>query len=299
MNETQAGHETLFKSRHRTQCMESRLVLEVAGISGRAEFRDGWWWLVVDEAELPSAVVELEAYRRENLSRSTATMQAAPVYSGVGLAVLVYATVIVSIGVCTAPWGLGLDLFTPGSMQAGQVMAGQWWRTVTALTLHLDEGHVASNLLFGTLFGFLAGRVLGGGVAWMSIVLAGALGNFVNAIIQAPEHTSIGASTAVFAALGVIVANSLRPSSSKSESLLRRWSPLVGGVMLLALIGVGGERTDVLAHVTGFLAGILIGWGSSRLPIDWLANDKLQLSAAVATLAIVLISWMIAIAATG
>ena len=68
--------------------------------------------------------------------------------------------------------------------------------------------------------------------------------------------------------------------------------------MLLALIGVGGERTDVLAHVTGFLAGILTGWGSSRLPIHWLANDKLQLFAAVATLAIVLISWMIAIAAT-
>jgi membrane associated rhomboid family serine protease len=279
--------------------MESRLVLEAAGISGRAEFRDGWWWLVVDQEELPDAITELEAYRQENLSRTTAAVRSPPIYSGAVWAVLIYAAVVVLIAVLTAPWGYGLDLFTDGSMQAGLVKAGQWWRAVTALTLHLDEGHVASNLVFGSLFGFLAGKALGGGVAWLSIVIAGAFGNGVNAMVQAPEHTSVGASTAVFAALGVIVANSLRPRLFQNESLLRRWSPLVGGVMLLALIGVGGERTDVLAHVTGFFAGILIGWASSRLPNRRLANDRFQMLAGVSALAIVAIAWTIALSGRG
>jgi membrane associated rhomboid family serine protease len=221
---------------------------------------------------------------------------AMPVHSGAVTGVLAYAVVILSVGIITLPAGPGGPLFLDGQMQAGEVLGGQVWRTVTALTLHLDVGHLASNLLFGALFGFLAGRVLGGGVAWLSIVVAGALGNLVNAMVQAPQHQSVGASTAVFAALGVIVASALRPRWSSRESLLRRWAPLVAGVMLLSLIGVGGERTDVMAHVTGWMAGLVIGWGSSRLPDHWLSRRTVQWWTGFAAIAIVSLSWLVAIA---
>ena len=195
------------------------------------------------------------------------------------------------------------DLFTAyqlpwrelGRMQAGQVLAGQWWRNWTALTLHVDLQHLFSNLAFGALFGLLAGRILGGGVAWFSIVLAGALGNAVNALIRDSDHSSIGASTAVFAALGILVAHALRPRSNSTENALRRWRPLIGGVLLLALVGVGGERTDVVAHVTGFFSGVVIGWIACRIPDRFLGNDWFQTVAAALGLLMIAIAWGVAI----
>ena len=275
--------------------MELRLVLDSAGIMARVDFDHGRWLLSVDEVSVERAEHELDEYRRENLTRSSRVIALAPVFGGAVPGVMLYAVVVLAVGIATLPWGLAVDLFTPGQMQSGQVMSGQWWRTVTALTLHLDEGHLASNLLFGVLFGFLAGRTLGGGMAWLSIVVAGSLGNLVNAMVQSDEHTSVGASTAVFAALGILVADALRPRVSAGESLLRRWSPLVGGMMLLSFIGIGGGRVDVMAHVTGFLAGLVIGFLISRLPVRWRANDKLQFATGSLALIMVSIAWVIAL----
>ncbi len=285
----------MFESGDRSACMELRLVLEAAGIAAHAQSRRGRWRLIVAAEDASAALRELAEYRRENQSRSTETVSVTPTYAGAGIGVIAYAAITVAIGLATLPWGLGLDLFTPGEMQAGKVLAGGGWRCVTALTLHVDEGHLASNLLFGVLFGFLAGRTLGGGIAWLSIVSAGAAGNWINAMIQQPDHRSVGASTAVFAALGILVAVALRPRSSSRESRLRRWRPLVAGVMLLALIGVGGERTDVTAHVTGFFAGLLIGAISSRIPTRWLADERSQWLAGLAAFAVVTLAWVVAL----
>ena len=88
-------------------------------------------------------------------------------------------------------------------MDAGRVRDGEWWRTLTAMTLHVDAEHLIGNLLFGAAFGLIAGHLLGNGLAWCSIVAAGALGNVVDALLHPAAHTAIGASTAVFATLGL------------------------------------------------------------------------------------------------
>ena len=292
MDQTPGSIETAVKTRQRRECLELRLVLEAAGIASEAVHRDGWWLLIVNRNDLDHARAELEDYRRENPVRPTGQHKVVPVYGGSATAVFAYAAVIILVFVMNMRW----DLMPAGQMQAGRVMAGEWWRTVTALTLHLDVEHIAANLVFGVVFGLLAGGALGGGVAWLAIVIAGALGNLVNAIVQAPTHTSIGASTAVFAALGMIVAHALRSWGSESEKPLKRWSPLIGGILLFAYTGVGGERTDVLAHVTGFLAGMSIGWFGCRLPQDWLASGNVQKWSALAALGIVTAAWIVGIA---
>lgn len=279
--------------------MESHLVLDAAGISSEVRHWDGWWLLVVNRDDLEISAAELDDYRRENPVRSTRASEEVPVYGGAAAAVFVYAGIIIFIAIMNAPWAFDLNLLPVGRMQAGSVMAGESWRTVTALTLHLDAGHIIANLVFGAVFGYLAGQVLGGGVAWLVIVTAGALGNFMNALVQAPTHSSIGASTAVFAALGVIVSHALRRWGDDRERPLRRWSPLIGGVVLLAFTGVGGERTDVAAHVTGFLAGLLLGWVGCGLPHRWLASREVQKWAGFATIAIVSTAWIIALAVAG
>ena len=74
---------------------------------------------------------------------------------------------------------------------------------------------------------------------------------------------------------------------------MQRWSPLIGGVILLSFLGIGGERTDVTAHLTGFLAGLVGGWSSSYLPAHWLRYTILQWAAGLAAIGILALAWIV------
>jgi hypothetical protein len=63
----------------------------------------------------------------------------------------------------------------------------------------------------------------------------------------------------VFAALGLLAAYLWTGKQLIRDSWARRWAPVVGAVVLLAWLGTGGERTDIVAHLTGFLAGFAMG----------------------------------------
>lgn len=172
------------------------------------------------------------------------------------------------------------DWLDAGRLQAGLVRDGEWWRVFTALTLHLDMAHLLGNLVFGVVFGFIASLSLGSGAAWLTILLCGAAGNLLNAWLQPLTHSAVGASTAVFAALGLIAAFQWRVQMVQAgERWLRRLGPLVAGIALLAFLGVGDERTDVGAHLTGFLCGLGGGWlwgdvlrrrGAPSMRVQWM-----------------------------
>lgn len=291
MDEQPPPFETVFTTRQRHECFEFRLVLDAVGIPSEALHRDGFWTLMVKREDAAAAAEELTEYRRENSGRRVDDSTAVPVYGGATAAVIGYAGVIILVATLAVRRALGVDWLAVGQMHAGSVVAGEWWRAVTALTLHLDAEHLVGNLVFGGLFGFLAGRVLGGGVAWLVVIVAGALGNFANAWIQASAHTSIGASTAVFAALGVIVSHASRPRTPVQQKAFKRWSPLIAGIVLFSMTGLGGERTDVAAHVTGFVAGLGIGWAGCRVPDRWLAAPGVQVVAGLAAITIIACAW--------
>jgi membrane associated rhomboid family serine protease len=178
---------------------------------------------------------------------------------------------------------------------AGALRAGEPWRFVTALTLHLDVGHLLANLGFGSVFGLLAGQLLGPGLAWAAVVLAATLANAGNSLVQPAGYSAVGASTAVFATLGLLAAYSWRRRSGRGERWAYRWAPLIAGVALLAFTGVGGERTDVMAHLTGFvmgaLAGFLLAWRGLRV------GNAGQWLLGLGTLAAVGAAWALALGA--
>jgi rhomboid protease GluP len=284
----------VFRSLHQRYCGEQGVVLESAGIASEVIRRDGAWELIVDEQDQDAALSELEAYRQEKTSEPKTDTVPIPMLGGAMVGIVFYAAITISVFVLDDISAYGLDWSESGHMRAGDVMTGQVWRTITAMTLHADLVHLLSNLLFGSLFGFLVGRILGGGVAWLAIVAAGAVGNALNAFFRDPDHTSIGASTAVFASLGMLVAHALKPRSQVHQPLLKRWSPLIGGVLLLAFIGVGGERTDVGAHVTGWLAGLAIGFAACRLPDRHLSSPWIQTFASILAMLLIIASWITA-----
>lgn len=141
---------------------------------------------------------------------------------------------------------------------------GEWWRAFTALFLHADVPHLAGNLVGGAVFATLVSRAVGSLVAWPMILLCGALGNLLAAWIVSPESfESIGASTAVFAALGILSGLGLSETFRERSNLswVRIFAPVLAGLVLLGWLGGGapGSNTDVLGHVCGFGVGLVAG----------------------------------------
>ncbi|WP_158222504.1 rhomboid family intramembrane serine protease [Rhodopirellula sp. MGV] len=274
------------------QIKEHRLVLAAAGIPTQTIQKNGGWQLLVRPDDSEHAIEELQDYRSENQSRTVETPHLG-IVPGAAWGSLVYCFVIGSISTLAASWGYGVNLSEIGTSVAANVTSGEWYRCVTALTLHLDIGHLASNLLFGSFFGFLLGQSFGGGLAWILIVIAGFLGNLMNAYFQGAGHQSIGASTAVFGALGIMVAEAFQTFSRQNR--YRKWTPILGGIMLLSFLGVGGERTDVMAHVFGFVAGIAIGFIATKISHQRRMNLAFQWAGGVAALLVVCLAWTLAL----
>lgn len=148
------------------------------------------------------------------------------------------------------------------------VQGGEWWRAVTALTLHGDLVHLVSNIVAGLGFAFFVARFFGAAAGWLLILLSGFTGNILNAWVHYPAaHLSIGASTAVFGALGLLsgVGVWMALVDPRDAPGLPRWLiPLLAGLTLLGLLGVGdGVTVDVAAHLSGFVCGLFWGFGAA------------------------------------
>src|SRR5204863_362939 len=94
--------------------------------------------------------------------------------------------------------------FERGGADAERIVAGEWWRTVTALTLHADAPHVIGNAGASAVLVGAVGHQLGPGVGLCVLLLAGAGGNALTAAAHGTHHDSVGASTAMFGAIGIL-----------------------------------------------------------------------------------------------
>jgi len=144
---------------------------------------------------------------------------------------------------------------------------GEAWRPLTALFLHADVAHLVANAVSG-IFVFAAVLAeFGRGRGWLLILASSLLGNLaVAAAHVSGDYRSIGASTAVFAALGLLTARAVLIASTDSRRGRGRafFVPAATGAVVLGLFGAGGQHVDVLAHVTGFLSGSLLGLAAGR-----------------------------------
>lgn len=184
-----------------------------------------------------------------------------------------------------------------GAAGSLQIVSGEWWRAITALTLHGDFSHFAANLAAGLLYAAFAVPRFGVGAAWLAIVLSGTFGNVLNAFFyRAQTHVSIGASTAVFGALGMLVGAEFIARLRRTKTR-RRWQlivPIGAGFGLLAFFGVGDEhtRTDYMAHLCGFICGLVLGGilDGCRM-VERLGSWQQQIVAALAPILILLAWW--------
>lgn len=182
------------------------------------------------------------------------------------------------------------DWLHAGNAHVAAIRSGQWWRLATALTLHSGTLHLASNILIGGIFVIRLCREVGSGLGWFLLLSVGMAGNYLNSLIQPGYHQSVGASTAIFGAIGILAALNARRHRLR---LIRKWSlPLAAGLALLALLGTGEHRTDLLAHLFGFSCGLLSGWFIAPLPH---AGPRLNRWLGLQAALIIVLAWLLAL----
>jgi membrane associated rhomboid family serine protease len=268
------------------------LVLEAKAIEHEVLESGDSWLLSVPPALVHRAYEEISHYSAERRVTRSRPILAEP-HPGAAFGAAGYVLILLLTAYCTGIGLFGADWLSIGAVKAGS--AGEWWRAVTSLTLHIDQEHLLGNLMFGVFAGIGAGRLLGPGVAWASILGAATLANYLEILIAPPAHRAVGASTAVFAALGLMVGLAWRRSLTLRE---RRWhvfAPLIAGLCLLTLLGAGTPHVDVLGHALGFLFGTAVGWLYARAEIPRDRTPTLQFGAGIAAASLICVAWLLAL----
>jgi rhomboid protease GluP len=216
-------------------------------------------------------------------------------FAGSAMGAAVYAFVLILVAYCAGIELFGADWLGAGALESKAGAAREWWRAVTALTLHLDQEHLLGHLLFGIGIGVLAGRMFGPGCAWLGILLSGAAANFVDMLVSPLGHRAVGASTAVFAALGLLAGFGWGERRGLRDRRFYRWAPLFAGVCLLALLGAGTEHVDVLGHLLGFMTGTAVGWMFAHAGLPRTRSAAFQLTTGAISAAILGGAWFLAL----
>ncbi|MGH8170380.1 MAG: rhomboid family intramembrane serine protease, partial [Steroidobacteraceae bacterium] len=248
----------VYRSFRRRDCEDRAFMLGAVGIPSTLVPRVAHFSLEVAEPDVHRALSHLAHYEAENRPPQPEP-PAPPLHPNAWAGCVGYAVWLLGVAYAISNGLVRLDAFHTGELDAARVQSGQWWRAWTALTLHLSGPHLAANLGAGIWFGYLAGRQLGVGVAWLLIVAGGGIANLLEGLFGPPWHQSVGASTAVFTALGLMSAYTWRERLRLPQRWVQRWGPLVAGIVLLGWLGTAGKHTDIMAHVLGFAIGVLLG----------------------------------------
>jgi membrane associated rhomboid family serine protease len=264
------------------------LVLDSQGIPYRIQRSSEGWTLIVDAAYAAAAHGALQAFADENQDAFVAEQPSTRVQYGmtyVGLAVALALPVFFLI---TGGFRHGSKWFDNGSADAVQILNGEPWRVVTALTLHADLGHVLSNTVTLGLFATALMITVGPGVGLWLLLAAGAAGNYSNVLMRQSGYVGIGASTAVFGAVGALAGYEFAHHGRRRGVIA-----LVAGGLLFVLLGTG-EHTDILAHFLGLTFGIAMGAITARIASEPLDRRVQWALVALALLAVVA-CWFLAL----
>ncbi len=265
------------------------LILSASGIAYTVVRSNARWEIWVRQADTDNAIAKISAYFRENSlspERSLApSLNLVDTYTGVyaALALMVLHWMIYYHNAKN-------NMVAAFGGDTGLILKGELSRAVTALMLHADFLHLMGNMVGIALFGTAVCSVVRTGPGWLLILLSGIFGNLANAILRGPDHLFVGASTAVFGAIGLISAFQFWRKFREPGHRLRSWLPVAGGIALLGLLGAGGGRTDLMAHLFGLLAGLFLGSGYSvlaRQPV----SDRIQHVCWWVTTGILFVAW--------
>jgi rhomboid protease GluP len=241
----------------RRQAMDWSLVLASQGIEAIIERspEQERWLLLVRPDELQRAQDSIRLYRAEN--RGWSWRQELP---GADLE-LHWGAIVFAVALALfhsfAAYQLPM-LQERGVMDSVKVHAGEWWRLFTAVFLHEDLAHLMANVTFGIIVLGLSMARFGAGLTLLATFCAGAAGNLFGLELYSRSYTGLGASGMMMGALGVLAIHSIHLFRTSPKAARYVLSGVTAGLFIFILFGVS-PNSDILAHLGGFIAGLVFG----------------------------------------
>jgi rhomboid protease GluP len=187
------------------------------------------------------------------------------------------------------------SIIAMGALARERVVAGEYWRLLTAPWLHGGTEHLVGNGIALYILGMVCEAAFGRAQLVVLYVLSGLAGSLVSMLVSVGP--SVGASGAIFGLQGAAIVLLRR----ERDRLLVR-DRRVGFVLLIwAIYTIAGGLTDPFidngAHIGGALGGALI---ASRLhpvvlspmPAERVAAVRRWLWLVVALLAYAVVGWL-------
>ncbi len=240
------------------------LILTSQNIETRVEQENNFFNILVNETDMEKARIMVETYYKENkffgLKQKLnqipiSSFKSYPAFCIMGLLFFFHAACI--------HYQVHEAMILKYGASAFFILQGETYRAITALFLHSDARHLTGNMAGILIFAAPFISLSGFGVGPFMLLFAGTLGNLFNAHLYKTAHLSIGASTAVMGAAGLLVAFQV---TQKGKPLkLNKLLPVFAGALMVAMFS-HGERTDFMAHFFGFLSGL--GSGIIFFPLN-------------------------------
>ena len=279
----------IFENLSADQADTYRLVLSSSGISYRSKKGKHGWSISVNDTEYEKALNTIEQYLKENQDFHPTDEPLRHEYHKTFTGLWVSAILLAFHVAITIGNDSEVFVRTYGS-SAFHILHGELYRSVTSLMIHASVVHLAGNMLGIAIFGTAVCTITGWGVGWFMILATGVLGNLMNAVLYKTGHISIGASTAVFGAVGILAAHQFFKKFRLPGQRMRAWLPLGAGLALLSILG-SGEHTDLAAHLFGFMAGLILGAFYGVL-VKQPAAKTYQICFLLIAIIVLVISWM-------
>ena len=280
--------EILCENLTQDQADSYGLVLDAYALPYSTKRSGSGWDIWVDETIHDKALELIEQYIDENphilLTDTQETETYQRTFTGIWASLILMAC---SIAVNMS--GNADKIVREYGASAYDILHGEFYRTVTALMLHSGYPHLAGNMAGIAIFGTAVCSITGAGVGWLMILLTGILGNLANAVLYRYGHISIGASTAVFGAIGILAAYQLSKKIKIVGQRMKAWLPFAGGLALLGLLG-SSKHSDLTAHLFGYIAGICLGL-LYALYLCYFLEKKHQIYCMGVTIGTVVLSW--------
>jgi rhomboid protease GluP len=162
-----------------------------------------------------------------------------------------------------------VQLIHYGATNAYLILAGQWWRLLTATFVHVGLLHIATNMWCLWNLGLLGEPLLGPAGLVAVYLITGIAGNLLSLFYNVLYHDGVsvgaGASGAVFGIAGILIvllSNKKLPIPAFELHRLRR--SVIQFAALNLIIGFAANFTSIVridnhAHIGGFLSGLALG----------------------------------------
>lgn len=232
------------------------LILSSQEIRSNIKYRTDTFDILVSPVDISKALRAVTTYDRENkffrtrLQQSDLKLSSFKSYTAFAIMILISVIHILCI-----EYGIHEQIILRFGASSFFIQQGDTFRAVTALFLHTDTSHLLGNIAGMLIFAAPLISVAGFGKGSFLLLASGTTGNLITAWMHQTVRISIGSSTAVMGAAGLLAAYQMTQKKSFSINI---FMPLLAAATLVGLFSQG-ENTNLSAHVFGFLSGLVFG----------------------------------------